>query len=68
MEALAAQAQYLRKKYDASVEILEFAGMDISSTQIRERVREGKSLQGLVPEAVEAYIVAKHLYLSLQQN
>lgn len=64
MEALAAQAQYLSEKYHASVELLEFAGIDISSTQIREKIRKGESLQGLVPEAVETYIVAKHLYLS----
>lgn len=63
MEPLAAQAQHLREKYHASVYILEFAGMDISSTQIREKVRKGESLQGLLPEAVERYIIAKHLYM-----
>ena len=61
-ERLLHQAQYLRKKYGASIEILEFAGMDISSTQIRERVRRGESLQGLVPEAVETYIRQNRLY------
>lgn len=61
-ERLNNQAQYLREKYHASVEILEFAGMDVSSTQIRERVRRGESLQGLLPEAVEAYIRKNRLY------
>lgn len=59
---LAVQAQYLQEKYHASVEILEFAGMDISSTQIRAMVKAGKSLQGLVPEAVAVYIWQNHLY------
>ncbi len=59
---LAVQAQYLQEKYHASVEILEFAGMDISSTQIREMARKGESLRGLMPEAVEAYIRQKRLY------
>lgn len=58
------QAQYLSEKYHASVELLEFAGIDISSTQIREKIRKGESLHGLVPEAVETYIMAKQLYLS----
>ncbi|MDE5937843.1 MAG: nicotinate-nucleotide adenylyltransferase [Lachnospiraceae bacterium] len=61
-ERLLHQAQYLREKYGASIEILEFAGMDISSTQIRERVRRRESLQGLVPEAVETYIRENRLY------
>lgn len=62
LERLRGQASYLRKKYGASIEILEFEGMDVSSTQIRERVRRGESLQGLVPEAVERYIFHNHLY------
>lgn len=61
-ERLNKQAQYLREKYHASIEILEFAGMDVSSTQIRERARAGKSLRGMVPETVETYIRRNHLY------
>lgn len=56
------QMQYLRKKYNASVELLEFEGIDVSSTQIRENVRHGKSIRELVPEAVETYIRKNHLY------
>ena len=36
---------------------------DISSTEIRRRVRAGESLRGLVPESVAAYINAHRLYL-----
>lgn len=59
---LSGQVRYLREKYHASVEILEFAGMDVSSTQIRAMVKAGESLQGLVPEAVAVYIWQNHLY------
>ena len=36
--------------------------IDISSTEIRERVRQEKSIRGFVPEAVAAYINAERLY------
>lgn len=36
--------------------------VDVSSTEIRERVRRGRSLSGFVPAAVARYIVARGLY------
>ena len=36
--------------------------IDISSTEIRARVAEGRSLRGFVPEQVAAYIAAHRLY------
>lgn len=61
-DRLLQQVQYLRKKYSASVEILEFEGLDVSSTQIREKMQRGESVHGLLPEAVISYILDNHLY------
>ena len=36
--------------------------IDISSTEIRSRVAEGRSLRGFVPESVADYIAARGLY------
>jgi nicotinate-nucleotide adenylyltransferase len=37
--------------------------VDISATDIRRRVREGRPIRGWVPEAVSRYIAAHRLYL-----
>jgi nicotinate-nucleotide adenylyltransferase len=34
----------------------------VSSTEVRERVRAGKSIRGFVPDAVAAYIARAGLY------
>lgn len=36
--------------------------IDISASDIRQRVREGRSITGLVPESVKAYIEQHKLY------
>jgi nicotinate-nucleotide adenylyltransferase len=41
---------------------LETRRIDLSSTEIRARVREGKSIRGFVPDPVAAYIAANGLY------
>jgi nicotinate-nucleotide adenylyltransferase len=42
--------------------VIETRRIDISSTEIRQRVREGKSIRGFVPDAVADYIASAGLY------
>lgn len=44
------------------VNLMSIAALPISATDIRQRVRDGESIAGLVPEAVERYIHEHHLY------
>jgi len=50
------------KKLLRRVEIVNVPSMDISSSEIRRRVRFGKSIKFLVPPAVEDYIRANSIY------
>ena len=58
---------YLRERFpelkeDEDYIILSVRRVDISSTEIRRRVKEGKSIRWLVPPSVEEYIISKNLY------
>lgn len=60
-EALLRRAEQLTEKGARCV----VAGMppyDVSSTEIRRRVKAGEGLDGLVPLCVEEYIMREHLY------
>ncbi|HYE81233.1 MAG TPA: nicotinate-nucleotide adenylyltransferase [Clostridia bacterium] len=52
----------ISSKYDGEIICIEAPLLDISSTDIRERVRNGSSIKYLLPETVEKYIVENRLY------
>ncbi len=56
------EIQRLRQEYGAVIHVAAIPAMEISSTDIRKRVKEGRSIKNLVPESVERYIISNGLY------
>lgn len=54
--------QYLQSKYNSRLYSIDVPGLNISSTDIRNRVKEGRSIKYLVPEEIEKYIYKYELY------
>lgn len=52
----------LKDKYNANIEIVYVPSLDISSTYIRNRLNNHKTIKYLVPELVKEYIYNKKLY------
>jgi len=54
--------EYYNKVYNAKINIVNVPLMQISSTDIRQRIKNGNSVKYLLPESVEEYILNNGLY------
>lgn len=67
-EALFEQARALKEHYDARIDFLKLPDISISSSEIRERVAKGLTIQGMVPDSIERYIMEHNLYRTEERN
>ncbi len=62
-EDLEKEIVHLQDTYQARVELLHMKETDVSSSMIRERIRNGMTVEALLPKSVREYIVSHKLYL-----
>ncbi len=62
MEEMAEKKAELEQRFGGEILLLPFVRMSISSTEIRERIKQGKSVRYMVPDSVLAYIEERGLY------
>ncbi|MBE5843658.1 MAG: nicotinate-nucleotide adenylyltransferase [Butyrivibrio sp.] len=59
------QKKYLEDKFGADIEILKFRNIDLSSSDIRERLQTGRSVRYMIPDAVVEFAILKNVYSSV---
>lgn len=62
-EGLEKQISYLKDNYKADIRILPARRVDISSTDIRSRIADGKSVRYMLPDQVIQFIEKNQLYV-----
>ena len=62
LEALKQQIAYLQKKYLADIRLIAVDRVDISSSEIREAIRNGETVHEMLPQSVEGYIKTHCFY------
>lgn len=53
----------LEDKFNAKIEFIQMPDIEISSSSIRERIRDGKSVRYMLPDCVREYITKNKLYI-----
>lgn len=62
--AVEEQIQYLHQKYTCKIQLLPMPIFEISSSDIRNRIRMNKTIKYVLPEATVSYIREHELYIS----
>lgn len=62
LNAMEEKKKELVQRFRANIVLLPFLNLEISSTELRKRIREDKSIRYLVPDEVISYIREKGFY------
>lgn len=64
MEEMENKRKALLERFGGSIILMPFLRMSVTSTEIRERIRKGKSVRYMIPQEVLSYIEEKGFYLN----
>ncbi len=59
---MSSMIEYYKENYSADIQTMAVSAVDISSTDIRNRISGNRPIKYLLPEAVEHYIIKNGLY------
>lgn len=62
LAALDKKRNELKKIYNADIRLLKFNRIDISATEVRQRIRSGRSVRYMLPDEVIEFLCIKGLY------
>lgn len=62
LEELRTNIEAINPDYLKHIHLVEVPGIAVSSTDVRERIRDNKPIKYLMPETVESYIIKNKLY------
>ena len=62
MKHLQMYADELHELYAADIRLLDTPNLSVTSSELRQRIAEGRSVRYQVPDAVRDYIIEKQLY------
>lgn len=57
------KVQYLKNTFSADIKIVDMPYVDVSSTELRERIQKGKSIRYLCDDEIIEYISKNKLYI-----
>ena len=62
------QRRHLKDTYGADVRLLQFPDIELSSTDIRNRLLSGRSVRYMVPDSVIEFAIIKNIYSGISQD
>jgi len=63
LDSMGEKITELQERFGADISLLTFPNLEISSTDLRERIRLGKSVKHLIPDNVLSYIEKNRFYI-----